>query len=112
MLAGVGELYPDVAHIRLPHVLGVEVEAGVHLDVGVLRPLVAGERGEGVEQGFQLFAQQEVAHFDTGAHRQAGVDGPVLGVVVPAKKIGLYSLDGDAVVYFFDPKLNQLIRYF
>ena len=86
MLPGVGELHPDVAHIRLPHVLGVEVQPGVHLDVGVFRPLVTGERGERVEQGLQLFAQQEIAHFDPGADRQAGIDWPVLGVVMSEKK--------------------------
>ena len=86
MLPGVGELHPDVAHVRLPHVLGVEVQTGVHLYVGVFRPLVTGERGERVEQGLQLFAQQEIAHFDPGADRQTGIDWPVLGVVMPDEK--------------------------
>ena len=52
----------------------------------MLRPLVAGEWGEGVEHGLELFAKQEVANLDCAVDGKARVDWPIFGVVVPGKK--------------------------
>ena len=79
---GVGELNPVVAHLGLPEVLCVVIQASVDLKVRVQGLEVAGEWFEVIELLLQISPEEESANLDPGVGEQAGVERPGVQVRV------------------------------
>ncbi len=61
-------MYSDVTDFRFPNILGMEIEAGVHLDFLVLGSTVAREWRVVSELALDFSAKKESSNFDTLVH--------------------------------------------